>query len=156
MSSGRAPERRSACPGATIAQLAKLVSSATIPLAIPLLLFQSQLSNLRAHGKQSLLSFVVAVGAVTAGICASLGLFASRLDAPGDIAGMVLSVYIGGTPNLVAVQRALEASVESFGLAYAATTFASTFYLMFLMTVAKPLLSRVYPPHPAPQPMRSP
>ena len=66
---------------------------------------------------------------------------------------MVMSVYIGGTPNLVAVQSALEVDKETFGLVYASTTFVSTFYLLFMLTAAKPLLDRLFPRQPDPEPM---
>lgn len=132
---------------------AKLISSGAIPLAIPLLLFQSDLTKLRAHGKTALLSFFVATLSVFLGVLGVMWSMKSELPTPGKVAGMVMSVYVGGTPNLVAVQRALEVNEETFGLVYAATTFVSTFYFVFLLTLAKPLLRRFFPAHPDPEPM---
>ncbi len=133
---------------------AKLVSSASIPLAIPLLLFQADLTKLREHGRTTLLSFVIAVVSVFLGTLGVMLSMRGVLPMPGKVAGMVMSVYIGGTPNLVSVQRALEVNEETFGLVYAATTFVSTFYFVFLLTVAKPLLQRFFPKHPDPEPMK--
>jgi uncharacterized membrane protein len=131
----------------------KIISSAAIPLALPLLLFQSDLSKLRVYGKTALLSFVLAVVSVFVGVLLVMATMKGDLEAPGKVAGMVMSVYIGGTPNLVAVQSALEVDKETFGLVYASTTFVSTFYLVFLLTLAKPLLRRFFPAHPDPEPM---
>lgn len=131
----------------------KIISSAAIPLALPLLLFQSDLSKLRVYGKTALLSFVLAVVSVFVGVLLVMATMKGDLEAPGKVAGMVMSVYIGGTPNLVAVQSALEVNKETFGLVYASTTFVSTFYLVFLLTLAKPLLRRFFPAHPDPEPM---
>lgn len=137
-----------------LTKTAKLISSGAIPLAIPLLLFQSDLTKLRAHGKTALISFCVSTLSVFLGVSAVMWSMRSDLPTPGKVAGMVMSVYVGGTPNLVAVQRALEVNEETFGLVYAATTFVSTFYFVFLLTLAKPLLKRFFPPHPDPEPMQ--
>lgn len=130
-----------------------LLSKAAIPLAIPLLLFQSDLTSLRAQGKKTILSFVLAVISVFVGVLAMTLWFGDQLGEQGKVGGMLMSVYIGGTPNLVAVQRAVEADDKSFGLVYAAATFVSSFYLLFLLTVAKPLLGKIFPAHPAPEPL---
>lgn len=137
----------------SLAKTSEIISSAAIPLAIPLLLFQSDMSNLRAQGKTVILSFVLAVLSVFGGVLAMKFWYGPELPDPSFVSGMVMSVYIGGTPNLVAVQRALEASDQTFGLVYAATTFVSTFYLVFLLTAAKPLLRKLFPEHPFPEPL---
>lgn len=134
----------------------QLISKATIPLAIPLLLFQSDLSNLREHGKTSMISFIIAVVSVASGIAMMTVLYGDQIEEAGKVAGMLMSVYIGGTPNLVAVQTAVQASEQSFGLVYAAATFVSSFYLIFLLTVARPLLGRFFPAHPDPAPFHGP
>lgn len=128
---------------------ATLVSSATLPLAIPLLLFQADLSDVRRQGRPALTAFFVSCASVFVGTLLVLPLFAEAIGPEaGMAAGMVMSVYIGGTPNLAAVQAALGASEDTFGMVFAATTFLSSFYLMFLLTVAKPLLVRFYPAAP--------
>lgn len=138
---------------AIVASVSKLLSSVAIVVAIPLLLFQSDLSKLREHGKTAILSFVLSVVSVFVGVLAVTLWMGPLLESPGIVSGMVMSVYIGGTPNLVAVQSALKVNKETFGLVYASTTFVSTFYLLFMLTVAKPLLQRFFPKHPSPEPM---
>lgn len=135
----------------TIRSTAKLISSAAIPLAIPLLLFQSELNKIKAHGKTILLSFVIAVLSVFLGVLMVATAMKDQLSEAGPVAGMIMSVYIGGLPNLVAVQQALQAN--DFIAVQAATTAVSAVYFIFLLTVAKPLLRRFFPAHPSPEPM---
>jgi uncharacterized membrane protein len=134
----------------------KLISQITIPLAIPLLLFQSDMSDLKAQGKTAILSFFISVFSVFAGTLLVFQYLGPKLGSEaGKQAGMLMSVYIGGTPNLVAVQRAVQASEQAFGIVYASTTFISTFYLLFVLTAAKPLLSKLFPAHPIQEPFHA-
>ncbi len=126
-----------------------LVNMITIPLAIPLLLFQSDMTELKSQGRAAISGFFISAASVFIGVTAMRYAFGDLLGAEGGkAAGMVMSVYIGGTPNLVAVQTAVEASKETFGVVFAATTFISTFYLFFVLGPAKLLLGRFYPAHP--------
>lgn len=136
---------------ASMADAAKLLMQATIPLAIPLLLFQAKLTDLRDHGKASALAFGVSALTVVVAVSIMTAVFGDRLELAGHIGGMVICVYIGGVPNLVAVQRAIEASSEHFALVQAATMLVSSVYLVFLLTLVKPLLRRFYPAHRAPE-----
>lgn len=141
---------------AVMAKVAKLLTTITIPLAIPLLLFQSDMSDLRSQGRTALIAFTLAVVSVFLGTFLVFQYFGPLMGKEaGKQAGMLMSVYVGGTPNLVAVQRAVNASEQSFAVVYAATTFVSSFYLFFLLTLAKPLLSRVFRSHPTEEPFAS-
>ena len=141
---------------AIMTKTSKLISQITIPLAIPLLLFQSDMSDLKTQGKSSIISFFISVFSVFLGTFLVFKYFGGQLGPEGGKqAGMLMSVYIGGIPNLVAVQRAIKASMDSFVIVQSTTMFVSTFYLLFVLTLAKPLLSKIFPAHPDPEPFHT-
>jgi len=61
------------------------------------------------------------------------------------MAGMTVGVYTGGTPNMSAIGVAVEVTDETFVLMNGADVVLSAVYLLFLMTVARRVLSRFLP-----------
>ena len=120
------------------------LSSVTIPLAMPLILFACNFRDWPA-GKalKSLLIGLVSVVGVT-----SLGyvLFANRIgsEAPA-VAGMIVGVYTGGTPNLAAVKMMLGADEGTYLLLNSFDLIVSFLYLTFLMAAGIRLARRVLP-----------
>jgi uncharacterized membrane protein len=112
----------------------------TVVLAIPLLLFSSDFLSWSRLAKKTVLSFALAALAVIASALCLSPFFAHRVDEHWKIAGMLVSTFIGGTPNMSAVGMALEVSKENFILVSGAEMVASTTYLIFLMTFAQRLL----------------
>lgn len=120
------------------------LSSVTIPLAMPLILFACNFRDWPA-GKalKSLLIGLVAVVGVTA-----LGyfLFAKQIgsEAPA-VAGMIVGVYTGGTPNLAAVKMMLGADEGTYLLLNSFDLIVSFLYLTFLMAAGIRLARKVLP-----------
>ena len=124
---------------------ARTTTEASIPLAIPLLLYSSDFRGWLRHSKSAVLSFVAAVVAV--GISSTIGalLFAEQTDEFWKVSGMLVGVYTGGTPNLVSIGMALEAKEELFVLLNASDVAVSAFYLLFLLTLAQKVIGLVLP-----------
>ncbi|MFO0005737.1 MAG: DUF819 family protein, partial [bacterium] len=79
-------------------------------------------------------------------ICYSVGYaFRESIQNHDIAAGMMTGVYIGGTPNMVAISKALNAEESMFTLLNATDTFCSALYLLFMFSLAKPLLRHVLP-----------
>lgn len=120
-------------------------TEAAIPLAIPLVLFSSNLPAwLRGrHGAvRSFLAALVAVMLTSAAAAVWLG---HLVEQPATVSGMLVGVYTGGTPNLVSIGMALEAPEETFSLLNAADVVVGGLYLLALISVAKPMLRRFLP-----------
>lgn len=124
----------------------KLLTEATIPLAIPLLLFSTDIKGWLKHSRSAALSFLGATLGVMVASIVTLKLLKTGLEQPVYIAGMLAGTYTGGTPNLLSVGKAVGASHESMVLLNAADVIVSGSYFLFLVSLAKPLLSKVYPP----------
>ena len=71
--------------GAIVEGVSKLLSSVAIVVAIPLLLFQSDLSKLKAHGKTAALSFALSVVSVFVGVLAVTLWMGPELTRPGVV-----------------------------------------------------------------------
>ena len=138
-------------PGISVdAQLAQWTTEAAIPLAIPLILFSSDIRAWITESRPTLISFCCALVAVTLVAFAAGHLMAPHLEEAGKLAGMLVGVYSGGTPNLMSIGMALEVSEEAFVLLNASDVIVGGAYLLVLLTVAKPLLSRIYRPYDGP------
>ncbi|MFZ5826885.1 MAG: DUF819 family protein [Bacillota bacterium] len=126
--------------------VAMSVAEVAVPLAIPLLLFSTELASWWRLARTTVLSFGLAMVSVL--VTATLGafLFADQVRDSWKIAGMFVGVYTGGTANLTAIGMALGVEQETFVLVNAADILAGSLYLLFLLTVAQRVLLRFLPP----------
>lgn len=125
--------------------LAQLVTEASIPLAIPLILFSSDVRAWLAQSRPTVISFLCAMVAIFTVSYATTTTMGPSLDEGWKLGGMLVGVYSGGTPNLMSIGMALEASEEAFVLLNASDVILGGIYLLFLLTLGKPLLSRFFP-----------
>lgn len=126
--------------------LSMSVAEIAVPLAIPLILFSTNIMKCLRLAKKTLLSFgLVIISGMVSSVLGAL-VFASRVEEFWQVAGMLVGVYTGGTPNLMAVGMGLGVKEETIILVNTADVFMGGLYLLFLMMLAKPLLSRFLPP----------
>ncbi|MBP7962457.1 MAG: DUF819 family protein [Caldilineaceae bacterium] len=133
-------------PGLPVdAGLSDTFTQATVPLAIPLLLFSTDFVGWVRYARSAVVSFVIAC--VSVGIMAFVGglLFATATDETWKIAGMLVGVYTGGTPNLLSIGLALDVRQETYILLNAADVVVSGVYLLFLLSIAKSFLGKFLP-----------
>ena len=120
-------------------------SGVAVFLAIPLLLFSTDFIKWLASAKKTVFSFLMCiVGIVISTVTASY-IFSDNIDESWKISGMLVGVYTGGTPNMSAIGLALKVEEDTFILLNAADIVISSFYLIFLMTVAQRLLLKILP-----------
>lgn len=125
--------------------LAGGVIAGTVLLAIPLLLFPSDLRRWLRLARSTVLSFLLAVLAVCVSATAVYLLLGERLPQAANVSGMLTGLYTGGTPNMNAVAMARGVDENTFILVNAADVILGSVYLLFLMTLARPLLARLLP-----------
>lgn len=124
---------------------AKQIAEVVVPLAIPLLLFQTDVQRWLASSRATIVAFFVAVASAIGSICIASLLFAGQhADLP-LAAGMLGGTWTGGSPNLVSVGAALDVSEQTLILTNAADIFVGALYLLALLTVAKPVLRLIMP-----------
>jgi uncharacterized membrane protein len=123
--------------------VATILRDGSIPLAIPLLLFGTDLRALRTVSRGMLIAFVLAVSSVAVGSALGFALF-THVPHRESIAGMLVGVYTGGTPNMAAIGQALQVPEEVFVLLNASDVALGAAYLLALLTVARPALAPLF------------
>ena len=117
------------------------VSEVVVPLAIPLLLFGTDFRKWLQGSRTTIIGFFVAVVSAIIGVLAAVLILGGGGDDRWLSAGMLVGAWTGGSPNLFSVATALEAPQETVILTNAADIFVGAFYLLALLTFAKPVLS---------------
>lgn len=124
-------------------------------IAIPLLLFSADFIKWLSYAKKTVLSFLLCiVGVVVSTVIASF-VFLDDIDESWKISGMLIGVFTGGTPNMSAIALSLKVEEGTFIILNAADIVLSSFYLIFLMTVAQRLLLKFLPAFKRPDTMRN-
>jgi uncharacterized membrane protein len=123
----------------------ELLTTLTIPLALPLLLFSLDVKSWLNIAGKSLLSMLLAFVALIVIVVAGFYIFN-----PGDhefwkISGMLIGVYTGGTPNLASLQLALEVDPNTYVMTHTFDMLLSAIFLLFLISVGKVAFAYVLP-----------
>ena len=122
------------------------LTTVTIPIALPLLLFSLDIRQwLRLAGK-TVLSLGLILVAVTVMAGAGSLLFGGRVDEAWKISGLMIGVYTGGTPNLAAIKTALSVEPSTYLAIHTADVAVSAVYILFAITVAQKFFLRFLPP----------
>ena len=121
------------------------LAGGAVLVAVPLLLFSTDLKGWVKLARSLLLSFFFAC--VAAVLAAGLmgWVFRSYTDEWWKIAGMLVGVYVGGTANMSAVGLALEVKEETFVVLNTADLICGGAYLFFVLSLAQRLLLKVMP-----------
>lgn len=120
------------------------LTSVTIPLALPLILFACDFREWPV--KKALGSLLIGLISVMAVATAGYFLFRTHLgeQAP-SIAGMIVGVYTGGTPNLAAIKMMLGVDEGTYVLMNSFDMLVSFIFLVFLMAFGIRLFRKILP-----------
>lgn len=127
------------------ASMAATLSEVCVPVAIPLILFSADLSALKKLARPALTSFILVAAAVAIACTAANFLFRDSVANAGNINGMLMGLYTGGTPNLIAIGLALGVDQDTIVLTNTADLIAGGIYFMLLLSVM-PKLFRAFLP----------
>lgn len=116
-------------------KIAMDLSEILVPIAIPLILFSADLSSVKRLAKPMLVSFLLVVASVILVACASFAIYRNLIPDAYKYAGMLIGLYTGGTPNLMAIGSALGVSDSHIVLANAADVVVGGTYFLLLISV---------------------
>lgn len=126
-----------------MADIQEILSSAAVPIAIPLMLFSCTFR--RSGTRSQLLALLLGLFAVTLSVLAGYFLFGRNLENGAKIGGMLTGVYTGGTINMASLKVMLDVPEETFILLNSFDMAVSFLYLTFLLSVGIRLFRRWLP-----------
>ena len=121
----------------------EILSSAMVPLAIPMMLFGCTFRFKEA--KEQLKALLTGLTAVVIAVIAGYLIFGKNIEEGTKIGGMLTGVYTGGTINLAALKTMLGVKNETYILINSYDMLVSFLYLTFLLTVGIKLFRKFLP-----------
>ena len=132
-----------------IYQVRDMLMTVAILMAIPLLLFSTNLNQWKKVAGKDMLSLLLGVTSVVTMVVAGFYIFRNaNIPELWKVAGMLIGVYTGGTPNLASIKIALDVSAETYILTHTYDLIIGALYLAFLITIGKVLFRKFLPPYP--------
>jgi uncharacterized membrane protein len=115
-------------------------------VAIPLMLFSANLGTLKLLAKPVAKSFVLMCVSVVVVSLLGFFIFHNRFEYAHALSGMMVGLYTGGTPNLIAIGNSLKVPYALTALAIASDTVAGGIYFLLLISVLPKLVRKILPP----------
>jgi uncharacterized membrane protein len=113
----------------------------SVLLAIPLLLFSTNIKQWFKIAGKTMLSGILVTVSVVALTVTGYFLFAADMENGNKVAGMLTGVYTGGTPNMAAIKTALEADSDLYIITHTYDMVVCAFFLLLTLTVFRQLTS---------------
>jgi uncharacterized membrane protein len=92
-----------------------------------------------------MLAFLLAAVSVSLVAGIAYAFFRENHDESYKVAGMLVGLYTGGTPNLAAIKTALNVDKDVYLAVHTSDIVLSALYLLAVMSIAKPILKHVLP-----------
>jgi uncharacterized membrane protein len=128
------------------AKVQELLTTLTIPIAIPLLLFSMDIKKWTQIAGKTFLSLAFAIAAVLIAVIAGFFIFRNQgIESLWDVSGMLVGLYIGSTPNLAAIHTALGSNDATYMVVVTYDLVIGAFHLLFVMTIAQRLVLMFLP-----------
>lgn len=128
-------------------QIQEMMTTLTIPLALPLLLFSMNIRSWVSKLGGTFLSLLLGIVSLLIPVIGGFYLFRGNIDEAWKIAGMLTGVYTGGTPNLAAIKIALDVKEETYILTHTYDMFLSAVFLLFVMSIGQKVLLKFLKPY---------
>ncbi len=125
--------------------VAVTISELCIPIAIPLVLFSANLQALKKLARPALISFILMVVSVSVVSIIAFLTFKNVVPDASKISGMMIGLYTGGTPNLMAIGLALGVPQNTIIHSNTADMIVGGIYFMLLLSVIPKLYRKVLP-----------
>lgn len=112
-----------------------------LPLALPLLLFKSDVRKISKESGQLLIAFVIGAMGTVAGDFISYFIFKNYISELPGISAMMTGTYIGGSVNFAVLSSAFDVSVQSVSAATIADNLNMAIYFIVLLSI--PVRSKI-------------
>jgi uncharacterized membrane protein len=130
----------------SIAAAQDMMISIIIPLAFPLLLFSLNIRRWLKFAKEGFISMILALVSVVVVVASGYLLFRNSVPDCWKVGGMLVGVYSGGTPNLVALKLALGVEPEMFLMTSTYDMLVGAATIIFFITIGPRFFRAILPP----------
>jgi len=128
-----------------IASTQDLIMTIVIPLALPLLLFSLKIRKWLRYAGTGFLSMFLALISVIVIDIAGYYIFRDSVHDSGKVAGMLIGIYTGGTPNVASIKAALNVDNELFLMTHTSDLVIGAVVIIFFITLAPRLFGLFLP-----------
>jgi len=125
----------------------EVIMNLSIPLALPLLLMTLNFQGWTRMAGRTFYAMLSGMLSVIIVVLLGNFIFSSLIPDTWKISGLLIGVYTGGTPNLAAIKTMLDIDPSVYILVHSSDLLFSGVYLLFLMSVGKPIFKRFLPEH---------
>jgi uncharacterized membrane protein len=130
----------------SIASTQDLLVSVIVPLSFPLLLFSLNIRRWLRFAKDGFISMVLALISVVVIVSSGYLIFKNVVPDSWKVAGMLVGVYTGGTPNLVSLKVALGVDPNLFVMTSTYDMIVGAITIIFFITAGPKLFRAILPP----------
>lgn len=130
----------------SIASTQDMLVSVIVPLAFPLLLFSLNIRRWFRFAREGFISMVLALVSVAAVVISGFFIFKNMVPDSWKVAGMLIGVYTGGTPNLVSLKVALGVDPNLFVMTSTYDMIVGAGTIIFFITAGPKIFRAILPP----------
>lgn len=120
--------------------------SIIVPLAFPLLLFSLNIRRWLRFAKGGFISMILALISIIVIIITGYLIFRNNVPDSWKVAGMLVGVYTGGTPNLVSLKVALGVEPNLFVMTSTYDMILGAITIIFFITIGPRVFRAILPP----------
>ena len=122
-----------------------MLTTVSIPLALPLILFSMDVKKWLKNAGSALGSLAIGIFSVLAIIFIGYWIFGDDIENAWQVGGMLVGIYTGGTPNMAAIKSALNVSQELYILTHTYELVLGAGFLAFVLSIGQRTLQLVLP-----------
>jgi uncharacterized membrane protein len=130
----------------SIASTQDMLVSIIVPLSFPLLLFSLNIKRWLRFAKEGFISMILALISVIAIVSSGYFIFKNVVPDCWKVAGMLVGVYTGGTPNLVSLKVALGVNPNLFVMTSTYDMIVGAITIIFFITIGPRIFRAILPP----------
>ena len=126
-------------------KIQNFVTEITIPLALPLILFSMDVKKWLKMARSAIISLLIGVFTVVLMIILGYWIFKGSMEELWQVAGMLVGIYTGGTPNMAAIKTALGVSQELYIMTHTYELTLGAIYLVFILSIGQRVFQTFLP-----------
>ncbi len=130
----------------SVASTQDLLVSIIVPLSFPLLLFSLNMRRWLRFAREGFISMILALISVIVIVSSGYLIFKDVVPDSWKVAGMLVGVYTGGTPNLVSLKVALGVDPNLFVMTSTYDMIVGAITLIFFITAGPRIFRAILPP----------